>query len=157
MATSAVSSSTSAANTSTNTASATKEASQLDRDAFLKLLIAQLQNQDPMQPLEDKEFISQLAQFSSLEQMQAMGQGFESLSESFNSLSESFDTGLTAFTANQATAQACAMIGHKIQYLDAKTEKTVEGVVDSVGVAGGVAKLNIGDIQVDLGSVLTVY
>jgi flagellar basal-body rod modification protein FlgD len=52
---------------------------QLDKDDFLKILITQLQNQDPTAPLQDKEFIAQMAQFSSLEQMTNMSQGFRSL------------------------------------------------------------------------------
>ena len=43
--------------------------SALGRDAFLQLLVTQLRHQDPMQPQADGEFIAQLAQFSSLEQL----------------------------------------------------------------------------------------
>ncbi len=53
--------------------------SELGKDAFLQLLITQLQHQDPTNPMDDREFISQMAQFSSLEQMQNMTKTMESL------------------------------------------------------------------------------
>lgn len=48
----------------------------LDRNAFLNLLVTQLRHQDPLNPMDDREFIAQLAQFSSLEQMQNLNATF---------------------------------------------------------------------------------
>lgn len=52
--------------------SAAKADDQLGRDAFLQLLTTQLAHQDPLEPQADGEFIAQLAQFSSLEQLTEM-------------------------------------------------------------------------------------
>ncbi len=51
----------------------------LGKDAFLKLLVTQLQNQDPLNPMQDREFIAQMATFSQLEQMITMNQSMEEL------------------------------------------------------------------------------
>lgn len=55
-----------------------------DKNTFLKLLIAQLTNQDPLNPAEDKEFIAQLAQFTSVEELQKINTGIEGLQSAQN-------------------------------------------------------------------------
>jgi flagellar basal-body rod modification protein FlgD len=52
----------------------------MDKDDFLTLLVTQLKNQDPSAPLEDKQFIAQMAQFSQLEQMNNLTGEFQKLS-----------------------------------------------------------------------------
>ena len=113
--------------------------SSLDRDTFLKLLITQLQHQDPMSPMKDADFIAQLAQFSSLEQMQNLNDSF------------------SAFGQSGVASQAFAMIGKTIDYVDVSTGSVLTGQVDSVSFAGGWPQLNVGSSAVELGSVLTVY
>lgn len=58
---------------------------ELGKDDFLKLMIAQLNNQNPLEPQANAEFVAQLAQFSQVEGIQNMSKGFESLSNSYKS------------------------------------------------------------------------
>ncbi|HYK74786.1 MAG TPA: flagellar hook assembly protein FlgD [Pseudoneobacillus sp.] len=53
----------------------------LGKDDFLKILMTQLQNQDPLNPMQDKDFIAQMATFSSLEQMTNMGKSIDQFVE----------------------------------------------------------------------------
>lgn len=65
---------------SQNLLQAQSELSGLNQDAFMSLLLAQLQNQDPMKPMEDTEFIAQLAQFNSLNELTQINGTLEKLS-----------------------------------------------------------------------------
>ena len=84
----------------------------LGQDDFLKILITQLSYQDPTAPMEDKEFIAQMAQFSSLEQMTNMSSEFSKLSGTLNLNS------------------AIGMIGKNVTI--AAGENTVNGLVEEV-------------------------
>jgi flagellar basal-body rod modification protein FlgD len=89
----------------------------LDRDAFLKLLVAQLKNQDPLKPQDNAQFVAELAQFSSLEQ--SMG------------INDRLDL-LAAQNAGLANAQAVGLVG---------SVATVRGsmvTVDGTGVGTGI-------------------
>lgn len=88
------------AKTSTST-SATKTADIMGKEDFLTLLVAQLQNQDPLNPDDPTEFTAQLAQFSSLEQL-------------YN-LNESM-AGLTTAQANSEKLSALSLIGKEVSY-----------------------------------------
>lgn len=94
----------------------------LGRDDFFKLFLAQLANQDPTKPVDDKEFIAQLAQFSLIDTMQEMKK---------------------ALSGTQL-AQASGLIGKTVQGLDV-AGSPIEGAVDRVVQADGELLLMIGD------------
>ncbi|MEK9197776.1 flagellar hook assembly protein FlgD [Lysinibacillus halotolerans] len=98
--------------TPTTKYSETGDNSSLGKDAFLKILITQLQNQDPTQPMDDKEFISQMAQFSSLEQMQNMTTAMEDL------LMSQIQTQLMSYTT---------FVGKEVKWHEITDEKDEEG------------------------------
>lgn len=126
--TSATSATGAAAGTTATTTVAPKDT--LGKDDFLKLLVTQLQHQDPLAPMEDKDFIAQMAQFSSLEQMKNMN------------------------TSVQVT-QAASFIGKQVTWSDdTGTEKT--GIVSAVRMVTGEPKLIIGEDKIALNKIITV-
>lgn len=115
--------------------SAPKE--ELGKDAFLQLLVAQMKYQDPLEPLKNEDFIAQLAQFNSLEQMM--------------NLNESFEQMLTM----QTLAQASSFIGKQVGWYN-EDGTAGEGVVDAVEVLSGTPQLIVGDKLIDVSSVFAI-
>ena len=69
----------------TQDTTSTKKEDPLGRDVFLKMLVAQMENQDPLNPMEGTDFSAQLAQFSSLEQLFNVNDTLEDLAASMKS------------------------------------------------------------------------
>jgi flagellar basal-body rod modification protein FlgD len=92
-------------NNSTNAAAQTaqpKASSDITRDDFMKLLIAQLQNQDPLNPMDNQEFAVQLAQFNSLQQLIGLNEKLENLA-SQQGIASQFNS--TALIGKQVTGK----------------------------------------------------
>jgi flagellar basal-body rod modification protein FlgD len=76
----------------------------MGQDAFMRLLLTQLQNQDPTSPQADGEFLAQLAQFSSLEQLQAMNKKLDAIGRVFNLVDATTTT--ESSTTSDSTSRA---------------------------------------------------
>ncbi|MEA2150179.1 MAG: flagellar basal-body rod modification protein FlgD [Solirubrobacteraceae bacterium] len=100
----------------------------LGKDDFLKLLVGQLKNQDPMNPTSDTDFIGQMAQFSQLEQTTNMADANAKL------------------VAQQTGARAVALLGRSITYPDASTGVSTTGVVEKVQWTDGLPSLTVGGV-----------
>jgi len=88
----------------------------LGKDDFLKILITQLSHQDPSAPMQDREFIAQMAQFSSLEQMTGMAKDFAKL------------------TAMVSGSEASSSLGKNVELLEG--EQMIQGIVKAVTRGG---------------------
>jgi len=102
----------------------TAKSGDLDKEAFLQLLVTQMKYQDPLEPTDNTEYVSQLATFSELEQM-------------------------TNLVASSDLTRASQLVGQYVTIKDVNEntleEKIVGGKVDYVTVESGKAYLNIGD------------
>ncbi|OQY15722.1 MAG: hypothetical protein B6I32_05930 [Desulfobacterium sp. 4572_20] len=110
------------------TSTSSSESNILGKDDFLNLLVTQLRHQDPLSPMESAEFTSQLAQFSSLEQMSNVNTNLELLQ---------------LYQASINNSQAVGFIG-----------KTIKAVGNSIGVADGVADQIHFDLDKDASAVI---
>ncbi|HHW56550.1 MAG TPA: flagellar hook capping protein [Clostridia bacterium] len=106
----------------------------LGKDDFLKLLVTQLKNQDPLNPMDDKEFIAQLAQFSTLEQIQNMNSSFNAV-KAINLLDKNIYATITDNNGNP---------------------RAVMGKVDAVYKQNGEYFLEVNGIDVPLDAVTAV-
>lgn len=114
---------------------------EMDKQAFLALLVKQLSNQDPLDPMGNEEFVSQLAQFGSLEQAINLNDSFEQ------------------FLSFQQLTQASTLIGKKVIAFVMTDQGVVptSGVVEQVMLLNGVSyvKLSTGD-EIPLTSIVSV-
>ncbi|MZP43474.1 hypothetical protein GTO89_10525 [Heliobacterium gestii] len=126
----------------TGTTATKKSNSELGKDDFLKLLVTQLRFQDPMQPMEDKEFIGQMAQFSSLEQMKNISDGFEKFQTTQENVMGGLTKALGSFLAVQQQMQGDNMIVSAVSFVGKQLEAQVAKLDDK----GNVVKDQDGDI-----------
>lgn len=111
-----------------------KSGGALDKDAFLQLLVAQMKYQDPMEPTDNTEYVSQLATFSELENMQNM-------------------------SASMDMQRASGLVGQYVYIEDPKISGDVglvEGIVDYVTYSGNKTFLSVGGELYDLENLKTV-
>lgn len=153
---------TSASTRSTTTASKTENGTPIvmpgqeaTKDLFLKMLVAQMQNQDPFNPQDPTQYITQLAQFTTMEQIMTMNSNLEYLGSLTNGL-----------LVNSAMSGATTLIGKNVEVVrpeETETDSTQEseqvdseqtetessdilkGTVESVEISGGVVYMNVKD------------
>ncbi len=120
---------------STENKAGQRKVGELGKDEFLNLLVTQLRYQDPLNPVEDKEFIAQMAQFSALEQMQNLNTSF-SATKAFGMIGKY----ITATMLNESTFET----------------EAVAGTVESVKMEGSRTYLVVGGKDVPVEKVVSV-
>ena len=95
------------------------DSSELGKDAFMHLLVAQIKNQDPLNPTDSSESIAQMAQFSSLEQMQNLNTTM---------------TNIYNYQTTNTLVSNAALIGKTVTALDSEGN-TVTGKINAVGLS----------------------
>jgi flagellar basal-body rod modification protein FlgD len=120
----------------TSESTSSQKNKELGKEEFLRLLVTQLRFQDPLKPMEDREFIAQLAQFNSLEQMINLNKSFAQL-----------------LSLSQLT-QASSLIGKEVSGTNIDGE--FSGLVEKVSLLDGEVYLKIGEKTVSLSDINTI-
>lgn len=123
----------------------TQNSQQLDKDAFTQLLVTQLRNQDPLSPQSNDELAAQLAQFSSLEQMELVNQNLVGMAR--------LDQGNALLS--QITG-ASSLVGQQVGYLNSATGEMSTGEVEYAKVQDGLVFLGIDGVDVPLSEVAEI-
>lgn len=118
-----------------NTSMNTETKKSIDKDAFMKLLVEQLKNQDPLSPMDDTDFIAQTAQFTMLEEIQALRSD-----SSYNRAISLLGKDVRGMTVNE----------------DTDAVEMVNGIVTGVSVYTDGIMLNVGDKVISPDSVIGV-
>lgn len=101
----------------------TNQASNLGLEDFMKILLTQLQYQDPLKPMDNQEFMAQIAQFTSLEQTQQLNDKLDQL------------------ITNQAALQSVGLIGRTVDI--STTTGQVTGTVASLSLQGDSPQISV--------------
>jgi len=98
----------------------------LDKDAFLKLLVAEIQNQNPLEPMDNQKFVDQMTQFTTMEQMTNMSESFQDFIEA--------SMATTKLQASAVVGKYAVIEGNEIKFQD----NMAEGIVFNVEEPGDV-------------------
>ncbi len=133
-----------ATTTEFNQAIAEQEGSDLDKEAFLLLLVTQFQYQDPLDPMDDTEFIAQLAQFSNLEQLMTLNESMTTLTE----IAESQEM----INATSYIGKTVDATGNSVSKVTDSTtgDITISSVLYAIGEASVSGQMNIYDSDSNL-------
>lgn len=123
------------ANSTTIQSTSTKS---VGKDQFLRLFLTQLQNQNPLEPMQDRDFLMQLAQFTQVENTEEVARVLQNLQ------------------ALAHATQATTLLGKRVVALRASDSVPVEGVVNAVRFSNEGVWLKVGNDEVNVNSVLQV-
>ena len=124
----------------------------IGRNQFLQLFAAQLQHQDPTQPLGQQEFLQQLAQFSTVEGIENLNSGFDGLGRKLDSLID-VSKGNNDLATMQAINAGTGLLGRSVRYGDGTGEV---GKVSEIRPDHGQILVKVGSSLIPISSVIGV-